>query len=329
MTTSKKRELPCDKAYREQSTQLHKILDTVGADSLHNAYQKIVALQKDLEEEKEKYNSLLTKFLTATGTVRQDAAVKRIQSWRRKNVVSNIPELYDLDVSFLAGIGKNWDKTTNGKDESTMLTNLQKLLEKQRQQAEGIYYRFIEMTAALAESLDEDERANYVQEWHEGFVEDYNELTIGELFEEYEGRFTGVSILPKPVVDAPLRDAIPLVANWIPARLYEDLLDLRHDLGTVSKAQFNKWEDAVTTQIADPDERERRRKAVMRSIVRLVIYRFATATESAAAPEEEAILDSLLMTEEENPYSVEFNVSEKTTLLEYTRLFQQMTGAGK
>jgi hypothetical protein len=329
MATPKRRELPHERENRKVSEYLHKMMEKMNADSIHNLWQKLESQCASLEAEREKYNELEEKLKISTGGQNIGRAFQKISAWKRRAGGSTVTEVYNLDTSFLLKIGGGWDKKIEGKDESSAIASLQKSLGRQQQQAEGIYYRFIERVAELALQEPENERQTYIQAWHDDFVESYNEATIGELFEEYEGRFIGVSFLPKPVTDVPLFEALPLISNWAPKQLYMDLLGLRHDLGTVSKEQFDKWEEVITKQCKDPAEKEQIRRATMRSVLKIAIHRYATATTGAAAPEQEAILDSLLYTEKENPYSVEFNISEQTPLLEYTRLYQQMAGAGK
>jgi hypothetical protein len=205
-----------------------------------------------------------------------------------------------------------------------------KLIEKQKEQASGIYYRFIERVGELALKYPEEERAEYVIDWHTLFVSDFDEMSIPQLYQEYEGRFIGVNVLPKPVVDVLFAEALPLISNWAPKRLYQDLLETRQDLGTISKEQFIAWENAVTKKIENPAEREAQRKETMRAILSIAVYRVATqSTRGAPKPTQQNVLSSFLMTKEENPYAEEFSIAEDAGLLDFATLYHQHAGGEK
>lgn len=330
MANPKRREWLFEKETRKTVKLLNQLLDLLGADNLHNAVVSVQSLENKRQASEEKYENFLQEILNATGTKRKDAALKRIAAWKRKFIPTDIVELYGLNTEFLSGIGDNWQKTAEGKDELSMVANLQKLIEKQKEQASGIYYRFIERVGELALKYPEEERGEYVIDWHNQFVSDFNELSIPELYQEYEGRFIGVNVLPKPVVDVPLAEALPLISNWAPKRLYQDLLETREDLGTVSKEQFTAWEDSISRKINNPADREAQRRETMRAILGIAIYRVATqAVDGAPKPTQQNVLHRFLMTTEENPYLEEFDIAEDAGLLDFATLYHQHAGVEK
>ena len=330
MANPKRREWPFEKETRKTVKLLNQLLDLLGVDNLHNAVVCVQSLENKRQAADEKYENFLQEVLTATRTKRKDAALKRIAAWQKKLIPTDVPELYGLNTEFLSGIGVNWQKTAEGKDEVSMVANLQKLIEKQKEQASGIYYRFIERVGELALKYPEEERAEYVIDWHTLFVADFDEMSIPQLYQEYEGRFIGVNVLPKPVVDVSFAEALPLISNWAPKRLYQDLLETRQDLGTISKEQFIAWENAVTKKIENPAEREAQRKETMRAILSIAVYRVATqSTEGAPKPTQQNVLSSFLMTKEENPYAEEFSIAEDAGLLDFATLYHQHAGVEK
>lgn len=303
-----------------------KIYDQLGVDNPTNALRKICALQSKITEKE----VTLNEYLTLTNTTTHGNAKQRILSLMRKAGGGNsVVEKYGLDTSFLKGVGTRWDKTTEGKDQIQMVEYLNKRIARQRNIVEEYYYRFLDRVALYCEKeqMNEGETQEQVERWHTAMVEDFDLLTAGEFFEKYYGDSHDLTVFPKENESVLLVDALPLVREYAPARLYQELIIETEILGYVTRHTFNAWDKiaAGVTQMPHKEAVKTMRELMMK-VIGTAAYRSIKGPESLPnLGVESNTLVMLLAHPDDNPYSREFAVSDDTSLLEFVKNYLEFS----
>jgi hypothetical protein len=306
--------------------EVWKIFDQLEVDNPTNALRKICSQQRIITEQEEALNE----YLELTNTRQHGNAKQRILSLMKKTCGSHsIVEKYNLDVSFLSGVGSRWDKIAEGKDEIKMVENLNKKLTRQRNIVEEYYYRFLDRVVLYCEeeSFSESETQEKVERWHTAMLEDFDLLTAGEFFEKYYGDTHDLSVFPKETASVLLVEALPMVRDYAPAQLYQELILEGSSLGYVTRHTFNEWDKIVGSINQMPHEQAVK---VMRE---LMVKVMGTAAHRAirgpgSLPNndiENSTLTMLLAHPDQNPYSREFDVTDETSLLDFVKSYTEFT----
>ncbi len=299
-----------------------KLFDQLGVDNPTNALRKVCALQNTLAEKDEALNE----YLELTNTNKHGNAKQRILSLMKKSGDrQTVAEKYNLDTSFLSGVGARWDKIADGKDEIKMIENLNKKLARQRDIVGEYYHRFLERVLLFCqeEHMSESETRAQVERWHASMVEDFDLLTAGEFFEKYYGDLHDLSVFPKETTTVLLVDALPFVREYTPAQVYQELIIEHESLGYVSKHTFDAWDKVVANATQKPHkEAVKEMRELMVRIVGMATHRCIKGPGSIPNNGlENNTLTMLLAHPDDNPYTKEFDVSDNTSLTDLVKKY--------
>lgn len=306
--------------------EVWKIFDQLEVDNPTNALRKICSQQRIITEQEE----ALGEYLALTNTRQHGNAKQRILALMKKTCGSHsLAEKYNLDVSFLKGVGLRWDKIAEGKDEIMMVENLNKKLTRQRNIVEEYYYRFLERVVLYCEeeSLSEGETQEQVERWHTSMLEDFDLLTAGEFFEKYYGDTYDLSVFPKETASVLLVEALPLVRDYAPAQLYQELILETSSLGHITRHTFDEWDKIVASTNELPHkEAVKVMRDLMVKVMGIAAHRAIKGPGSLPnVGVENNTLTMLLAHPDQNPYSREFDVTDETSLLEFVKSYTEFT----
>ena len=308
-----------------------KLLDQLEVDNVPNAIRKICSMQSIIE----KKESELQEYLALTGTTQHGNAKQRIQSLLKKATDRRtVSERYNLDTTFLQGIGSHWDKKGTGDNEVEVVRSVTKSLDRQRVLVSKAYHTFLDsvLTNCQDEGLDDTFTSAEVERWHSAMKDDFNLLTVSEFWQKYLGDLYDITVMPKEPQTVLLHDALPLIKLYAPIKVYQELYDDDPDrLGYIPSYKFDKWNDRAAGLKQLSGAAQTTEKYTLTSeILSEAVYRRIEGPEAILNPGvDETTLRFILTHDDINPYRREFAVSDDTTFLKVHELYLQYSSETK
>jgi hypothetical protein len=321
---SENRSLGFDKHYESLRKQIFAVLDLLKVKDLTKALgriEKLYSTIKSLEE-------TIQEICDLTNTTHIGNAKNKINGLLRKSGDMRIAaQKYNLDTSFLKGVGARWERTAPGKNQLQIVENLQKNIDRQRSIVTEYYHKYLDQIVLFCEKegLSETDTREQVERWHTAMVEDFDLLSATEFFEKYYGDFHNLSVLPKEPASVMLVEALPLVRSVVPERIYQELTDEQSNLGYITQHTFNIWNETVASAMSMRHADALKAISDLKvKIVGTALYRVLKGPESLPnVGAESNTLTMLLADPEVNPYSSEFILTDKTTLFELMKEYAQ------
>ncbi len=317
---AKERSLGIDKSLELMRRQIYDILDYLKVKDLHNVLPKLQGDATEREKLREEPERLKQEICALVGTKDYTAAKKRIlAAFKKFNLGESAVLKFDLDTSFLQGVGARWERKAEGKTELQVVENLTRNITRQRNKVTEYYYKYLDQIMALCEKegLSETETREEIERWHFALKDDFDLLTPLEFVDKYYDEFYDLSVLPKEPTTILLVEAFPFIRNIAPQRIYQELLEYGEQLGYVSRHTFTQWENQTT--LAKTMRHEDALKLLSELQVKIIgtaIHRALTGPDSFPNfAEQSSTLTMLLSVPEVNPYLSEFEVDDKTSLL--------------
>jgi hypothetical protein len=247
----------------------------IESDNDVNLLRSVKCLQKELATAERTINE----FVEISQTKDKCAAKKRFSSLMNKAGASKVAlaEKYNLDTSFLRGIGDKWDKRGEGRDQLKVFASMEKKIELQRQWVIESYSFMLELVEQKAEEADYDyERTLAVMvAWHEEMEEEFHELTALEFWQKFKGKALNLDLnLDKGSKTVSLTEAKHLCQDYYPALLVSELFADEEQLGEIYEHRLTSWEekaDKARTLTKKEREYELRRYAL--EVMSLALYR--------------------------------------------------------
>ena len=324
------RSLPFDLSVEKFRESYWALLDELGVKTAHNGVSKLQGWKNKLAQLEAEIEEIKQDWCSLTGVKNYAAARKRTIALMKNAELTQSPvKKFNLDISFLQGVGARWDKIAEGKDEIRMVENLNKKLTRQRNIVEEYYFRFLDRVALYCEKeqMEEGETQEQVERWHTAMVEDFDLLTAGEFFEKYYGDSHDLTVFPKENESVLLVDALPLVREYAPARLYQELIIETETIGYVTRHTFNAWDKiaAGVTQMPHKEAVKTMRELMMK-VIGTAAHRSIKGPESLPnLGVESNTLVMLLAHPDDNPYSREFEINNETSLLEFVKKYLEFS----
>jgi hypothetical protein len=320
--------LGTDKANENLRKQIFLVCKRLGVKDLTKALGRIEGLYNQIDDK-----DRVIREVCELHNVSNIGCVKnKVNGWKRKvGEVTSVPEKFNLDTSFLDGVGARWERNAEGKNQLEMVENLQKSITRQRNIVREYYHKFLEQVVICCEneSLSETETREQVVRWHTAMTEDFDLLAATEFFSKYYGDQHNLSLLPKEPERILLVDALVIARQMTPKRLYRDLEDCGEQLGKISRYTYNKWEEkAVALTLFNGKQTEERKieeSKLKVEIIGLAVDRVLRGPESRPnIGLEEGTLAMLLYDPEVSPYlsTLEFPINDKTPLIEVLGHYQ-------
>ena len=294
-----------------------RICEKLQVDNANNLEKKVYKLIEELEKERTRNGE----YLQLTQTNDHGEAKQRVRALMNKAGTAKIAltEKYNLDASFLEGIGDMWDKQGEGRDQLKVFASMEKKLEHQRRMVSEAYTYMLDLVE------QKTAEANYAREqtlevitvWHEEMKERFHELTALEFWQEYKGNMLNLDLnLNKTEKTASLYEAKVYCEEYYPALLLTQTFTDPQTLGTVPLYTLEKWGEiyAKATQIADPKAKRKELFTLARTVMKKAIFRKAEGTEAVPSIEQDNLLEQLLTLDEYSPYGKTTGLSETTQL---------------
>ena len=332
---NQKTTLPAFDSQRKLEQDLIAFLNFVGSNTLQNAENKIAGERRKYDEAKLQTEEVKKEVCQLVGSKDFTGAKKRIAAVFAKLGKSPlVSDQYQLDTSFLEGIGKQWDRKADGKNEVSMIQNLNKKIAHQRSIVEDVYNKFLDRVVVICheEQVSEEVTRLEVERWHSAMAEDFDLLTVAEFWEKYCGDLHDMSVKPKEPHTILLHDALPLIKKYAPIRVYQELYDDDPErLGHIPRYKFDKWNDRVIgLKQLSGDALTKEKYTITAEILSETTFRRIEGPEAILNPgKKETSLMFILAHEEINPYGREFNVDDNTSFLEIHQLYSQYSEANK
>jgi hypothetical protein len=320
-TMAKERSFGIDKSWATLRRQLNEICDFLGVKDLHNVLPKLQGDATERDKLREEPERLKQEICALVGTKDYTAAKKRIVATFKKLGLGESAALkYNLDTSFLQGVGARWERKAEGKTELQVVENLTRNITRQRNKVTEYYYKYLDQVMVLCEKegLGENETREEIERWHSALKDDFDLLTPLEFVDKYYDEFYDLSVLPKEPTTVLLIEAFPFVKNIAPQSIYQELLDYGEQLGYVSRHTFAQWENtAVSVKTMRHTEALASLSELQVKIIGTAVNRVIQGPESFPNFTNETNTLTMLLTDPEvNPYGCEFEVTDKTSLLE-------------
>jgi hypothetical protein len=240
-----------------------------------NLLRNVKRLQKELAKAEKTIKELVE--LTCTRDVGQ--ALSRVTALMNKAGASKVAlaEKYNLDTSFLQGIGDKWDKRGEGRDQLKVFASMEKKIELQRQWVTEAYIFMLELVEQTAEEAEYDyERAQALMvAWHEDMEEKFHELTALEFWQEFKGNALKLNLnLDKGSKTVSLVEAKHLCQDYYPALLVSELFADEEQLGEIYEHRLTSWEEkADKARTLSKKEREYELRRYALEVMSLALYR--------------------------------------------------------
>ncbi len=307
---------------------LDALLDALGADTLHNACQKVDKLQNEIKKEKLKSEE----YLQLTQTNDHGEAKQRVRALMNKAGATKVAltEKYSLDASFLDGIGDLWDKQGEGRDQLKVFASMEKKLEHQRRMVSEAYTYMLELVEQKAAETNYtwEQTLEVITVWHEEMKERFHELTALEFWQEYKGNMLNLDLkLNQEEKTVNLAEAKKYCEEYYPALLLTQTFANSENLGTVPLYTMNKWGEIYAKAIQIPYPKERRKELfnLARAVMKKAIFRKAEGATATASIEQDNLLEQLLTADEYNPYEKTTGIDETTQLEDILNEFISLT----
>lgn len=289
---------------------------------------RIKELETDLQSVKEKVvQSLYVKDWAA--------ALKRLNALCSTGAVGiPIHEQYNLDLSYLDHNSPQWKFVFNSDD-----AKVEKEVEKHRAKTRGWREKCWTMTTEYLQDVYQtcieegvDNIEYYLQLSVSILKDDYLSLEYKDFWLKYDAERDPSLQLIKDSDRIPLYECLDFIEEYCPKKLFEDLSqpDVYQTLGTVSREQFSKWENAYinNSQLRDAKERMEAQRSLMKRIGTALIWRSLGDSEGWPDLYDENVLERLLSTPEEHPAVAEWQITEETPLTGFLKVYVQLTGKG-
>lgn len=306
-----------------------------GRNAWTNAENKIVAEREKYEKDLEIERQYREEICRLVGAKDLTAAKKRIASLMVKlGKCSKVSVQYNLDTSYMDGIGRFWDRTPEGNNQYEMIKSLDKKMAHQRAIYEETYDKFLDQVVISCheEGLNEKATRAEVERWHSAMKEDFDLLTVYQFWQKYYGDLQDLSVMPNEPQTVLLYEALPLIKKYAPVQVYQELHDDDPErLGYIPRYKFTIWESrAVQSKTMNHNDAIKEMYSLSAEILTEAAFRRIEGPEAILTPgEKETTLKFILTHEEINPYGREFSVDDNTSFLEVQQLYLQYSGAGK
>ena len=263
----------------------------------------------------------INEFVEISQTKDQGTAKKRFSSLMNKVGANKVAlaEKYNLDTSFLQGIGDRWDKQGEGRDQLKVFASMEKKLEHQRRLVSESYTYMLELVEQKAEEAEYDyeQTLEVIAAWHNEMEEKFHELTALEFWQEYKGSTLNLDLnLTKKEKTVELSEAKKYCEDYYPALLLSQTFANPESLGTVPLALMEKWGElyAKYEPIANPKDKRQKMFSLARVVMKKAIYRKAEGTTSAPTIAQDNLLEQLLTLDEFNSHEKPNELNENTQL---------------
>lgn len=303
--------------------------------ALVNAENKLIAEREKYEQQLEIERKHQDDICRIVGAKDYTAARKRVAAvFAKLGKSAKVSDQYNLDTSFMEGVGRCWDKTPEGKDQLSMIQSLDKKFAHQRALYAETYNKFLDQVVISCheEGLSEDATRSEVERWHSALKEEFDLLTVAEFWQKYHGDLHDLSVMPNEPHTILLYEALPLIKKYAPIQVYQELYDDDPErLGYVPRYKFTIWESrAVQSKTMNHNDAVKEMYSLSAEILTEAAFRRIEGPEAILNPgEKETALRFILTHEEINPYGREFSVDDNTSFLEVHQLYLQYSGANK
>jgi hypothetical protein len=305
-----------------------RICEKLQVDNANNLEKKVYKLIDELEKERIRNGE----YLQLTQTNDHGEAKQRVRALMNKAGATKVAltEKYNLDVSFLDGIGDLWDKQGEGRDQLKVFASMEKKLEHQRRMVSEAYAYMLELVEqkAAEAKYTREQTLEVMTVWHEEMKERFHELTALEFWQEYKGNMLNLDLkLNQEEKTVNLIEAKKYCEEYYPALLLNQTFANSEDLGTISLYTMERWGGiyAKASNISNPLERRKELYNLARSVMKTAIFRKAEGKEAIPSLEQNNLLEQLLTSEEYNPYEKTSGINETTELDDILNEFISLT----
>jgi hypothetical protein len=256
--------------------------DHLEVDNFNNLEKKV----KGLEAQVRKLTEYKNWFIERTGTNDIGQAKSRVDSLMNKVGESRVAvaQRYQLDCSFLQGIGDLWDRTGDGRDKLKVIQSMEKKIDHQRRLVSEAYSFALELaeSAAIEEGYDSERVLIVLTDLHEEMKKDFHEMDAIKFWQEYKGSFQKLTLEPdRKEPEVSLAKAKYLCEKYYPVLLVSEAFADEERLGNIYSRRLGKWETDVSDSYKmSTDERERELRKVATSVMGIAIYRNAYGPDS-------------------------------------------------
>jgi hypothetical protein len=247
----------------------------LGVNNVYNIVGKVNGLETEVKELTEIKNW----FVEETGTRDIGQAKKRVSALMNKAGTNKVAlaEKYNLDTSFLQGIGDKWDKRGEGRDQLKVFASMEKKIEHQRRLVTESYIFMLELVEQKVEEAEYDyERALAVMvAWHEEMEEKYHELTALEFWQEFKGNALNLNLnLDKGTKTVKLVEAKNYCENYYPTLLVSETFADEERLGVIYEHTLVNWDKKkIKARDLPKKEREYVLRGLALEVMSLALYR--------------------------------------------------------
>jgi hypothetical protein len=324
-------------SFEKHLRSLDALLDALGADTLHNACQKVDKLQNEIKKEKLKSEE----YLQLTQTNDHGEAKQRVRALMNKAGATKVAlialiEKYNLDASFLRGIGDMWDKQGEGRDQLKVFASMEKKLEHQRRIVTEAYTYMLELVEQKAAEANYtwEQTLEVITVWHDEMKERFHELTALEFWQEYKGNMLNLNLkLNQEEKTVNLAEAKTYCEEFYPALLLTQTFANPEDLGTVSIYTMNVWGEIHSKALGrtNPEEKRNELYELARTVMKTAIFRKAIQAEGIEGDEAHptterySLIEQLITLDEFSPYGKNLSINENTELDDILNEFISLT----
>ena len=288
--------------------------------SVNNVYN-IVGKVNGLEAEVKELTEIKNWFVEETGTRDIGQAKKRVSALLNKAGASKVAlaEKYNLDTSFLQGIGDKWDKRGEGRDQLKVFASMEKKIEHQRRLVTESYTFMLELVEQKVEEAEYDyERAlAVIVAWHEDMEEKFHELTALEFWQEFKGNALNLDLnLGKGEKTVKLAEAKHFCEKYYPVLLVSEAFADEERLGVIYEHRLETWTELdIKARDKPKKEREYARRGIASHVMSLVLYRNANGPDSGwPHPAEATLLANLVTLPEDQSQTPLIELNDSTQL---------------
>jgi hypothetical protein len=261
---------------------ISRMLEKLEVDNARNLERRVYKLIEDLEKEKAK----VSEYVALTKTNDHGEAKQRVRSLMNKMTSPKtlIAEKYNLDTSFLQGIGEYWDKTGEGRDKFKVLESMEKKIDHQRRLVSEAYSFALELaeSAAIEEGYDSERVLIVLSDLHEEMKKDFHEMDAIKFWQEYKGSFQKLTLeTDKKEPEVSLAKAKYLCEKYYPVLLVSEAFADEGRLGNIYSHRLGRWEEKVSNAYKESkEERERQLRVIAADVMGIAIYRNAYGPDS-------------------------------------------------
>jgi hypothetical protein len=256
--------------------------DHLEVDNFNNLEKKV----KGLEAQVRKLTEYKNWFIERTGTNDIGQAKSRVDSLMNKVGESRVAvaQRYQLDCSFLQGIGDLWDRTGDGRDKLKVIQSMEKKIDHQRRLVSEAYSFALELaeSAAIEEGYDSERVLIVLSDLHEEMKKDFHEMDAIKFWQEYKGSFQKLTLEPdKKEPEVSLAKAKYLCEKYYPVLLVSEAFADETRLGNIYSHRLGRWEEKVSNAYKESkEERERQLRVIAADVMGIAVYRNAYGPDS-------------------------------------------------